>query len=134
MSSVQDQNIALMKTILTNASQNAWDVVRGYVSEDIVVNIPIGLPYGGDYRGFDRFVESFKALGAFYSDLKVVSSDVAGHGDKVIIMNHMTANVRRNGKPITLLQVSIWRFEDGKLAQITPYFQDTKMICDIYES
>jgi ketosteroid isomerase-like protein len=125
------QNIETVKTILGNAAQGKWDVVKQHVADDIVAYLPPGLPYGGEYRGFERYKETFKALTTFFAEIKPISNEMIAHGDKVIIIVALSAKIASNGKPVTVEQCSIWSFRDGKLVTVKPYYYDTKTICDL---
>lgn len=66
MSNTQDENIEIVRTMSANGILGRWDIVRQYVSDDLVMHVPPGLPFGGDYCGWDGYLRMFKELGAFY--------------------------------------------------------------------
>jgi len=131
MSSEQEQNVEIVKTMAKNGILGRWDIVRQYVSDDLVMHVPPGLPYGGDYRGWDGYLRCFKEIGAFFTDTKGGDVELASVGDKVIVMTTMSGRIAKNGKPITFPITAIWTVKDGKVVDIMPFYYDTKAICDL---
>jgi ketosteroid isomerase-like protein len=43
----------------------------------------------------------------------------------------LSGHITRNGKPISFPITGIWRLKDGKVVEITPFYYDTKAICDL---
>ena len=114
-----------------NGILGRWDIVRPYVSDDIVIHIPPGLPYGGDYHGWDGYLRQFRELAAFYTDLKSGLAEFVCHGNKVIVLVVLSGRIARNGKAISIPLANIWELKNGKVIKLTPYYYDTKSICDL---
>jgi len=60
MSNIESDNIEIVKTMAKNGILGRWDIVRQYVSDDLVMHVPPGLPYGGDYTGWEGYQRCFK--------------------------------------------------------------------------
>jgi len=65
MDDVQAENLRIVKVMAENGLLGRWDIVRQYVSDDLVMHVPPGLPFGRDYCGWDGYLQVFKELGAF---------------------------------------------------------------------
>jgi ketosteroid isomerase-like protein len=131
MSDDVDANIKVVQTMAANGIKGNWDIVRGYVSDELVMHVPPGLPFGGDYRGWEGYLQTFKELGAFFTGLQSGTVETVGTGDRVIVMTTLSGKIARNGKPISFPITTIWRVKDGKVVEITPFYYDTKAICDL---
>jgi ketosteroid isomerase-like protein len=131
MSNQQQQNIEVVTTMAKNGIVGNWDIVRQYVSDDLVMHVPTGLPYGGDYRGWEGYLQCFKAMGAFYRDLKGGPAEVAAVGDKVIVVTSMTGRIASNDQPVSFPITTVWQLKDGKVVDIVSFYYDTKAIADL---
>jgi hypothetical protein len=131
MSDLQSANIEIVKTMAENGILGRWDIVRQYVSDSLVMHVPPGLPFGGDYHGWDGYLQVFKELGAFFTGLKSGETELASCGNKVIVMTTLSGRIARNGKPISFPITSVWELQDGKAIDIVPFYYDTKAICDL---
>ena len=131
MSDTEEENLRIVKTMAANGILGRWDIVRQYVSDDLVMHVPPGLPFGGDYCGWDGYLRMFKELGAFFTDLKAAEAQLASCGNKVIVMSSFSGRIAKNGKPISFPITAIWEVKDGKVVDIVPFYYDTKTICDL---
>lgn len=126
------KNLEIVKIMLENGHAGRWDVVKPYVSDRLVLRVPPGLPFGGDYRGWQGYMDILKALGTFFTDIKAVGSrEFATVGNKVVVIGTLSCRIARNGKPITFPLTDIWELEDGKVVEITAFYYDTKAIAEL---
>jgi uncharacterized protein len=131
MSNIESDNIEIVKTMAKNGILGRWDIVRQYVSDDLVMHVPPGLPYGGDYHGWEGYQRCFKEMGTFFKDLKGGEAEFASVGDKVIVVTNMSGRIAKNGKPLSFALTTVWKVKDGKVADIVPFYYDTKAISDL---
>jgi uncharacterized protein len=131
MDDVQAENLRIVKVMAENGILGRWDIVRQYVSDDLVMHVPPSLPFGRDYHGWDGYLQMFKELATFFTGLKSGETNYASFGDKVIVMSTLSGNVASNGKPISFPITAIWQLKDGKVVDIVPFYYDTKAICDL---
>lgn len=131
MSDLQNDNLAIVKTMAENGILGRWDIVRQYIADDLVMHVPPGLPFGGDYRGWDGYLQVFKELGSYFTGLKSAEAQFAAAGNKVIVMSTLSGQVARTGKPISFPITGIWELRDGKVVDIVPFYYDTKAIYDL---
>ena len=131
MSNAQEANVEIVKTMAKNGILGRWDIVRQYVADDMVMHVPPGLPYGGDYKGWEGYQRCFKEMGTFFTELKGGNPEFASVGNKVIVMTTMSGRIAKNGKPISFALATIWEVKDGKVVDIVPFYYDTKAISDL---
>ena len=128
---VAQQNLKIVEIMLANGHAGRWDVVRPYVSDEIVLHVPPGLPFGGDYRGWQGYMNALKTIGAFFTELKSTPREFANVGNKVVVMNRLSGRIAKNGKAISFPLTDIWELKDGKVVEITAFYYDTKAIADL---
>ena len=127
------QNQKIVEVLLANGHAGRWDIVRPHIADDIVLHVPAGLPFGGDYRGWQGYTDILKKIGAFFTELKASPREFATVGNKVVVMARLSGRIAKNGKPISFPLTDIWELKDGKVVEITAFYYDTKAISDLAE-
>jgi ketosteroid isomerase-like protein len=125
---VAQKNLQIVQTLLANGHAGRWDIVRPLVADDVVLHVPKGLPFGGDYRGFEGYKEILGKIGGFFTELKGGPREFATVGNKVIVMSTLSGRIAGNGRPISFPLTDIWELEDGKVREITAFYYDTREI------
>jgi ketosteroid isomerase-like protein len=98
---------------------------------DMVVEDPESLPYGGVYRGFAGMCEVSAKLFAAVADWKVETERVIGGGEDFVLVQRMTGRARSSGRPVDMSILEHYRFRDGLLVSIRPYYWDTMAMNDL---
>jgi ketosteroid isomerase-like protein len=130
---VGQQNLKIVEIMLANGHAGRWDVVRPYLSDDVVLRLPPGLPFGGDYRGWQGYMDVLKKIGAFFTELKGTPREFAIMGNKIVVMNRLSGRIAKNDRLISFPLTDIWELKDGKVVEITAFYYDTKAIADLAE-
>lgn len=126
----RSKNIEIIKTMAANGRLGNWDVVRPLVSDDIVVEIPKGLPYGDTFHGWDGYRAALAAL-AFWSDLSFGPVELAASDDKVVVIAPLSGRIGKDGPTVSQPYAAVWQLKDGKVIRITAFYYDTKEISDL---
>ncbi len=130
---VAQKNLQIVQTLLANGHAGRWDIVRPLVADDVVLHVPKGLPFGGDYRGFEGYKEILGKIGGFFTELKGGPREFATVGNKVIVMSTLSGRIAKNGRPISFPLTDIWELEDRKVREITAFYYDTREISAVAE-
>jgi steroid delta-isomerase-like uncharacterized protein len=98
----------------------ALDVVDEVIAEDYVGHIP-AMP---EIRGADGFRQLITTYRAAYPDLHLTIEDVIASGDRVVVRwtsrgtnTGDLMGMPATGKSVVVPGISIFRFEDGKVAE-----------------
>jgi len=87
------------------------------------------LPYGGTYKGLDGWVALTKAVGATFAGFRLQLLDYAGEGeDSLVVHFAISGRGRQSGTPFDTRVLEYWRFRDGKLVRIDPFYFDTALV------
>lgn len=124
------KNVEIVQTMAANGRLGRWDVVRPLVSDDIVVEIPRGLPYGRTFHGWDGYRAALAAL-EFWTDLNFGALEFAASDDKVVVMAQLTGRIGKDGPAVSQPYAGVWELADGKVTKITAFYYDTKEIADL---
>jgi len=128
---VATKNLEVVKIMLENGHAGRWDIVKPYVADELVLRVPPGLPFGGDYHGWQGYMDILKAIGTFFTDIKAGPREFATVGQKVIVVGSLSCRIAKNGKPISFPLTDIWKLQDGKVVEIVAFYYDTKAIADL---
>jgi ketosteroid isomerase-like protein len=125
------QNLKIVKAMTENGILGRWDIVQPLVADDVVIHAPEGIPYGGVYRGWQGYLNIFAAMGKFWSDLKVGPSEFTTYSNKVAVISQLNGRIARTGKEVSMPLAEVWEIKGGKVAAITAFYFDTKLITDL---
>ena len=88
-----------------------------------------GLPYGGVYRGIQGWLELSNAVIGTWSKFRLQLIEYAGESaDSLVIRFAISGRSRKTGKPFESTVLELWKFKDGKLLRIHPYYFDTQLL------
>lgn len=126
----RQKNVEIVETMAANGRLGRWDIVRPLVSDDIVVEMPEGLPYGRTFHGWDGYRAALAAL-AFWSDLEIGPIEFAVADDKVVVIAQLSGRIGEDGPRVSQPYSAVWELKDGKVTRITAFYYDTKEIADL---
>lgn len=127
MSSQAEKNIQVVREMMAGAGQEP--VMAEHLSQDVVLSVAKGMPYGGDYPGFQGYRDIVGALMASWSEIAFAPAEYAAVGDKVVAISRITGKLL-SGKAIDQPFCEIWELKDGKIVHVTPFYYDTQEIAE----
>ena len=107
------------------AAFSAGDLERlAEIFDSVLWHVPGRSRISGDKKGWGEIAAFFGTLadvtgGTFRVEVEQVIAD----GDEVVTV-HTTHGERPDGARLDSQGVLVWRFEDGKVAEISEYFSD----------
>jgi len=124
------KNVEIVQTMAANGRLGRWDIVRPLVSDDIVVEMPEGLPYGRTFHGWEGYREALAVL-EFWSELNVGPIEFAASRDKVVVIAPLTGRIAGNDREVSQPYAAVWELKQGQVIRITAFYYDTKEIADL---
>ncbi|GAA1002898.1 hypothetical protein Aple_001980 [Acrocarpospora pleiomorpha] len=113
-----------LKTFVGLMNSGRFDTAREMVAEDVRIEEPDAIPYGGTFTGlagFDEFRRIFAATWRRWSDGPMWYAENEG---TVVKLNVITAVSRATGQEYTTPLAEFFTFTDGKISRITIFYQD----------
>lgn len=101
-----------------------FETAMSYFDHDVVLHEAESLPYGGDHAGIDAMGAALMQILASAEVLAVEHQYV--DGDTVINMGRI--RMRSTGREVRVAE--IWRFANGKVVEMTPFYWDTAAIIE----
>jgi hypothetical protein len=115
-----------MQLGFTASDRREWDVVRGFMSPDVRIDLDRAggwrLGFESEYRGLDGYIQWFEMFTEFFagwdtSELEVV----APAGPRVLAISRPTARGAGSGVPVTGELWVVFTYERGWLTRIQPF-------------
>jgi hypothetical protein len=104
----------------------------GLLAPGATLTEPDGLPYRGRYSGVDALNRRF--LPAFFGAWQTARSTPIGitqGGGSVAILIDFNATARQTGRPLRTRLIELYRFENGRITEIWPYYFDTVAVRNV---
>ena len=121
-------NVAMLHSLYDHFLKGEWDQVTAMLDPDFEVIEAESLPYGGRYKGPEGLMQVVMGLGANYDNIKLSDFEVVGSGETVLGLFTFEANAKSTGRPIKMRFCEHWKFRDGKIILLEPFYFDTHAI------
>jgi len=95
---------------------------------ELVMTEPAGLPYGGSYRGKKGLLEGIAAINAVWKRVHFTDLHYSVGEDLAIVHFTMSAISRATGKELSMPVCEVWRFRDGMVVEVAPFYWDTHAV------
>jgi ketosteroid isomerase-like protein len=117
-------NLAVLQSFTGAVATGDGETVLALCTPDFELHEGSGLTFAGTYRGGAGFLEF---LGIFMGALEIERLETtrvyqSDDPDYVIAEMELRAVVRATGKVFESSLLERWRFQDGKVAAITPHY------------
>ena len=124
-------NIAIAKQLYAYAIEANWDEFAKLCHPDFAVRESPSLSYAGEYRGLDGFKEILGIVMGHYSNFEMEPTCYTGGDNYVIALVSFSGTGIKTGKEFKSELAEVFRFEDGKVIEIKPFYWDPIMLNEI---
>lgn len=76
------------------------------------------VPNNGVTEGREAVKQLFAELGNYWESFSIAPDEFIESGDTVVVLSHSESTGRETGKHVKLPWVHVWRFRDGKVAEV----------------
>jgi ketosteroid isomerase-like protein len=106
-------------------SSGDLDAFYSCFHEDVVLHEAESLPYGGCYRGLAELKHGVAKVFDAWADFRFHVEEVAAAGDMAFVYLHGCGTGKKTGKTFAFPFVEVWRFRQGKVIELRPFYWDT---------
>ncbi|MEV6389847.1 nuclear transport factor 2 family protein [Nocardia xishanensis] len=99
-----------------------------FFAEDVVLYQADGMPYGGIWRGHAGLERFFVAMAAVWESFEMVEQQFLAAGETAVVRTEVLARARATGRELRFPILQTLRIEDGRIAEVRPFYWDTKEI------
>jgi ketosteroid isomerase-like protein len=133
-SEAQKRNVEIVQTTLENARAGNLHIIEGFFDDDFVLNNAPSLPYGGDYFGWQGYVDQCDKLNDFWGDAIHHGREFFPLDENRVLVNFwIDRDIAHNKQHVKMPIMAMWEIRDGKIRNIRPFYFDTKAIHDAYQ-
>lgn len=122
---------AFCEQFIAALGRGDWEAMERMIHPDFEVIEAEGLPYAGSFRGFDGWRRLSDAVLATWSGFRISPIEMHGGEDESAIVRFaISGRSRKTGKAWESSVLELWKFRDGRLARIDPYYFDTHLLAE----
>ena len=100
-----------------------------FIHADVVAHEPPSLPYGGEYRGKDAFLDLMTKIGKIV-EVEATLQGVHESGDTILALYLATFTSRASGASIEMPMAEVYGFTDGLISSANIFYKDSKAFVD----
>ena len=126
---MSQENVAVLQHFENSFIAGNLDEVRKTLHDDVVVHESTAVPYPGDFKGWDRFLElaqQFNENWEFPTDAQLQYLDAGEDG--VIVRVDAEVKARATGKPFHMKIAEFYKLRDGRIYDVTVFYWDTAVM------
>lgn len=120
-------NVELVEELSRRFLAGDRDGALALFHPDLRIEQPASLPHGGTHHG----VDGMGAMGAAFAehwDRTISEPRISGCGDTVLQVTTQTWTAKTTGRSAIVDVVELFRFADGRIAEIRVFQQDTALL------
>lgn len=122
------ETLALVEKLYAQSGADDWEAIDEYMSDDLVIVEAESLPYGGLYPGRTALRDLFAKVMSYWIDPSIDIHAITAGQDRGVGLLTLNVTSPRTGRRLALDIAETFRFRDGKLVEIKPYYFDTHLI------
>ncbi|WP_067846883.1 nuclear transport factor 2 family protein [Nocardia lijiangensis] len=106
----------------------SFTTLAPFFADDVVLYQAEGMPYGGIWRGHAGLERFFVAMAAVWELFEMVEQEFLATGETAVVRTEVRARARATGRELQFPILQTLRVESGRIAEIHPFYWDTKAI------
>ncbi len=120
--------IDITKRLYASAVANNWEEFQQCIHPDFVIRESAALPYAGSYRGVEGFRELVRTVFTHFQRLNVEPGNYMEGDDYASAIVSLRGKGKKTGGNFETSVLELFRFKDGKVIEILPYYWDQQLI------
>ncbi|MET8774110.1 nuclear transport factor 2 family protein [Nocardia sp. NPDC004654] len=108
----------------------SFTTLAPFFADDVVLYQAEGMPYGGIWRGHAGLERFFATMAAVWETFELVEQQFLATGETAVVHTEVRARARATGRELRFPILQTLRVEDGRIAEIRPFYWDTKEIAE----
>ena len=123
----EERNIKYVEALFAATGSVDWATAEGMLSSDFFVTEADTLPFAGVYRGPKALQQLFEVVMAAAGVVGLDLHQITAGGDRVVALLDL---LLEGTPPVRVPLAETFRFRDGKVCEIKPYYYDPRPIVD----
>ena len=125
-----EQQIATVEKFLAHVNKGDLQGALQYVHPDFVIIEQPGLPYEGEWRGHEGFVNLLSYIGTIWKNWRdsPYPYELASVGRRVMKETRSSATAVSTGEQVEMDMMEVLQFKDDLIHTIRPYYWDPERV------
>ncbi|NIM69795.1 MAG: hypothetical protein GTN86_04050 [Xanthomonadales bacterium] len=123
--------IEIAKRLYAAAAAEEWDEFAQWIHPEFVIRESAALPYAGSYQGVDGFRQLVRAVFTHFHRLYAEPGHYMEGEDHVAAIVRLHGTGKRSGRAFETSVLELFRFRDGLVVEILPYYWDPQLIHEL---
>lgn len=123
-----DRAFEIVDQLYKHARVADWEAVASVMSDDLVINEPPSLPYGGEWRGRHALRDLFSTVMTYWDEPVIEQDSLSSDSRTVVSMVRLTITSRRNGERVTHRIAEVTTVEGERVTEMRIYYFDTARV------
>ena len=120
---VAEDGIDVAREFYGHIASGEFEEAKELLAPEFVVHEPRELPYGGEYHGFDGFLDLLKRLTAVAEIAPVTTPEFAAAGDRVMVRMIGRFTSPTSGRSVDTGVLELVSFHDGRIAELDVFYK-----------
>jgi ketosteroid isomerase-like protein len=123
--------IDITKKLYASAVAGNWEEFEACVHADFSIRESSALPFGGSYKGVEGFRKLVRTVFTHFQRLRAEPGHYMEGDDYVAAIVSLSGTGKKTGKEFDTTVAELFRFKDGKVIEILPYYWDQQLVNEI---
>jgi ketosteroid isomerase-like protein len=106
----------------------SFEVLAPFFAADVVLHQADALPYGGTWRGHAGMEQFFEAMSQVWESFEIEQQSFLANDATPVVLSEVRATARASGRELRFPILQMIRIENGRIAEIRPFYWDTAAI------
>ena len=106
----------------------SFDLLAPFFASDVELHQADALPYGGTWRGHEGMERFFLAMSQAWEAFDMVDQQYLATSSTAVVLTHVHARARATGQELRFPILQTIRVQDGRIAEVRPFYWDTATI------
>ena len=127
------EHVDVVKRLVEGYIAGDLEAAFSTVHPDIVLHEAAGLPFGGEWAGFEGFQTLLGAIMADYQ-LEVLAYQAFDTGQGAMVRMDTRFTSRRSGAVLEMPIVELYGFTDGLISDVDVFYKDTRAVVGLADA
>jgi len=125
---------AVVEGLINSVINGNLEGVLSRVSEELVVDEPMSLTYGGVHRGKAAFLDDVIGGITEKTDMRVIDYRMLAQDNEIVVHMNLEFTAHSNGAVLEMPYVEIYTVNDGLVSRIDVYPKDAMRLREFWDA
>lgn len=123
----------VVEAALAAGAQSDAEAAMAMFSPEVIAHCPASLPFGGDHRGIDSYLQALAALNRYYTLDVTDSSVLATDSERVMLLLDIVYTAPTTGRSARQQCIEVLTFRGEKVSDVAVYYRDSAELLNLLQ-